>query len=463
MSRLMESSDDSSDNNFSENDENNILNAGMNEVSKLSKTTNVRKIKTDNCRAESVFKNKNKTAEADVTNESKEEENNKIYSHEILNKDHLSYLVANLRGYNSKKPVFDAILNSSQFKLLGLTETHQYDDRKPEHKDYDFFHKNREKVGSKGGIAIGYLKEFGSSIVKVFEGSEGNELLMVQVNGYEKPIIFGVYYGAQENTAGEAKIRRDLIEMFSEIYKYDQLDYEVIMVGDMNLHIGNRLLPGNDDKVSKGGEFFMSMLEDSNFDLVNRLGEGDPRTHLDVSSGTSRTLDLVITNRIKKQTRFEVDHEKRVTAYTIRTRGGEVVRNYCDHLALIGEMEVEAVQKKKRGVKVIQFNTSKPGGKERFRELTDASVPELMEIIKSSENMNVMMWRIDQLLDRIKREAFGIRTVTKKRQERVHDEGLMLLRTETLAKQVGEMNRIRIEFNVSTGYIFLIISQPRPR
>ena len=86
---------------------------------------------------------------------------------------------------------------------------------------------------------------------------------------------------------------------------------------------------------SSGGRTFLAMLEESNYELVNTIGVGNPRTHFDVSSGTSRTLDLVLTNRLHKHTRFEVDHDLRVTPYTLRVVGGEVRRNYCDHRALI--------------------------------------------------------------------------------------------------------------------------------
>ena len=94
----------------------------------------------------------------------------------------------------------------------------------------------------RGGVlqqAVGYRKELSGSVVKISEGTEGNEFLFVKVNCYEKPVIFGVYYGAQEGSSGDAKIRRDLNELFAEMYKFDRLGYEVTLVGDFNVHIGS--------------------------------------------------------------------------------------------------------------------------------------------------------------------------------------------------------------------------------
>lgn len=388
----------------------------------------VRGINSDNCR--------------NGVNDDCEEKNNSRTtdksSHCNINKNDLSYWSSNLRGYTSKKYVVNTILDSSEFVVVGVTETHQYLDKKPEHENYTFFHKNREKVNSKGGIALGFRKDVASRVVKISEGTEGNELLFVKMNCYEVPLVVGVYYGAQE-VSGEQKIRRDLNELFSELYKFDKLGYEVLLMGDFNIHIGSGLLPGNDPAVSKGGKVFLGLLEESNYSLVNTLGEGNPRTHYDVSSGTSRTLDFVLTNRLEKQTRFEIDHELRVTPYTIRVRGGETARNYCDHRAIVGEMKVKE-GRRPRAETSKQWNTSKHGAKEEFRKETNNSVPELMEIVRTSANANIMMWRVNQLLDKIKMKVFGLRTVTKKKKERDSDERLLLKRTETVARAVNTMD-----------------------
>ena len=51
------------------------------------------------------------------------------------------------------------------------------------------------------------------------------------------------------------------------------------------------------------------------------------------------------------------------------------------------------------------------------RKKTNEMVPELLEFIRTSENANIMMWRVDQLLEKIKMEVFRLRTVTKKKRD----------------------------------------------
>ena len=353
----------------------------------------------------------------------------------------LKYIVINLRGYSSKKMSFNNILDSGDYDFVILTETHLYGESKPKHKDYNFIVKNRPRVNGKGGVAIGYKKELSDSVVKIFEGTDGNEFLLVQVNGYSETIVLGVYYGAQEQTAAPGKINRDLGEVVSEIYKNDQLGRKVFVAGDFNIHIGEIVLPGNDPSVTKGGKVFLEMCEEMGLELVNKKWKGNPRTHFDVSSGTSRTLDLVVTNCIDDHENFVIDHERKVTPYTMKVSGQNVIENHCDHVAMTGELKVE---RKKKLEKIKKWNTAKPGGKKEFRRLTDEAADELYKIIKENPNVNVMMKKIKQLIDRLKRAAFGLRTVTKKKQEREDNEKLMLKRTDALSKEVETMNTDRL-------------------
>ena len=88
-----------------------------------------------------------------------------------------------------------------------------------------------------------------------------------------------------------------------------------------------------------------------------------------------------------------------------------------DHRAIIGEVKVKKGTRKRSNVRVKSWNTSKPGAKEAFRKKTNEMVPELLEFIRTSENANIMMWRVDQLLEKIKMEVFRLRTVTKKKRD----------------------------------------------
>ena len=325
-----------------------------------------------------------------------------------VKKTNLSYLVCNMRGYSSKKLSFNAILDSNNLNVVMMTETHLYGGKKPTHPNYTFVGRSRQKVNSKGGVAIGYLKEMGKHMVKVREGTGKNEFILLKYTGVTPNIIYGVYYGNQENTTPEGEIKNNLAELFSALNEYKQQGLNIIVGGDFNVHIGDAI-EGNDPKVSKGGKILLDLCEDFGLDLANRMEKGLNHTHYDVSSSSSRILDLVITDLVESHKSFKVDNDRMYTPYTLRFRrdkeGVPAWQNvYTDHLSLVGEIQVDSVAERKSKLK--QWRMNKPGGKDKFRELTDQRAEEAYQIIINSPDSDTMYKRLADLIDEIKMEAF---------------------------------------------------------
>ena len=139
---------------------------------------------------------------------------------------------------------------------------------------------------------------------------------MVKLTCFKPEVIFGVYYGNQEGTTPPEVIRKNISETMTAMERYKEQGLDIIMGGDMNLHVGNAVRD-NDPKVSKGGEFLLDLCSELGFYIANNLAEGPTHTHYDETSKTSRVLDLVITNRLSMIKQLVVDNEKLVTPYRL--------------------------------------------------------------------------------------------------------------------------------------------------
>ena len=401
----------------------------------VSHSTNVDQIYNVNCRMSGQDSGKAGVSECESELEPEEEEE---FSHRKINPNNFSYMSCNVRGYASKRLVFNNIIKSSEFDVVFVTETHQYDGKGPEVPGYIFTNRCREKAMSKGGVSIGIRKELEPFAIKVFEGTGTNECLMIQLTCFEPNIVVCVMYGNQEATAPKGVIQDNLVETFSKIHEFQQKGFDVIVSGDLNLHIGDAVR-GNDPAVSKGGKFLIDLLKQLGLEILNNKAEGDPFTHYDVSSGNKRVLDLIISNAGDKHEKVEIDNEKLITPYRIRVSQGVETRLYTDHLSLQGEMDVRRVAGPK---KMKVWRISKPGGREEYLRLTDEASEELTKIILETEDTDVMLARINELIQQVKMKAFGIRTLTHKRMERETDQRLSTKRVKELSEAKDRMDGI---------------------
>ena len=371
------------------------------------------------------------------------------------NKNNISYALINVRGFTSKKCSINNILTSSDVDFLLLTETHLYQGKKPKVNNYNFFARSRDKINSKGGIAIGFKKELTEHVVKVAEGSGNNEYIIIKITNRKPALVVAVYYGIQENTAQKGNVESNLLELFAMLDKYREQGCDVIVAGDFNVHVGETI-SGNDGKVSKGGKILNELVEDAGLQYANNIGKGDKRSHVDVSSKTSRALDLIITNIVDKHVRCDVDNDYEMTPYTLRYRKGQSVRNYTDHKAILGEIKGESrrqrrnreQKRKDMKTKQVGWRYNAPGGKERFERETNNRAMEAWEIVDNNDDMDIMYEKIENILTEIKTEVLGKQTTTARRRERERDEDLIVKRIKDVEEAMDGMKKKRINEQV---------------
>ena len=363
--------------------------------------------------------------------------------HSKIDKKNLSYLVCNIRGYSSKKATMHDILSASEIDIVLMSETHLYNGKKPSHPNYKFIGRSRDKVNSKGGVAIGFKNELKDQMVKVREGQGKNEFILVKCTAVEPPIIFGVVYGLQENTTPENEIRDNLAELFAAIDEYKEQGCKILIGGDLNVHVGEHI-PGNDNKTSKGGKLLVELCQDFGVEIINKYINGNKMTHFDASGGTARVLDYVISDLIEEHVNIEIDHELNMTPYVPRLKrdkNGERkwMNNYTDHRSIIGEVSV-TLRPDKVKQKIKQWRMNRPGGKDKYRELTDMNAERALSIILENECTEKMFNELQKLINEIKDKAYGIRTTTKKRAERQTDQNILLKRSLDIKDAIEKMD-----------------------
>ena len=357
------------------------------------------------------------------------EVDNSVYSHSKLSDDNLAYWFANVRGEASKHPVICNILVSSSIDVFGFTETHHADNKIPKYNDFVVTGRSRGSR-AKGGVCIGIRKELAEHAVKVFEGSGSNECLMVKLTCFTPNVIVGVFYGNQEGNTDTETIKENLRETFEALDRFSEEGMKIVMGGDMNVHVGNRIV-GNDEKVSKGGEYLIDLCDGMGFEFVNNKAKGPSHTHFDLTSKTSRVLDLVITNVIDDHVAVKVDNEKMMTPYRVVMKNGSIERKYTDHLAITGECLVETV-KMKRKPKMKVFNYNEPGAREKFQRETNERAEVAIGAVINEPDCDKVLDVIAGLLFDAKRASFKVRSISKKRLKREDDKNLAVKRAKAI-------------------------------
>ena len=82
---------------------------------------------------------------------------------------------------------------------------------------------------------------------------------------------------------------------------------------------------------------------------------------------------------------------------------------------------------------------NRPGGKDKYRELTDRYADEAYKIIQDNNDTEEIFEQIQELINNIKTEAYGLRTITRKKAERGSDENLLLKRSTIIKEAIDKM------------------------
>ena len=129
-----------------------------------------------------------------------------------------------------------------------------------------------------------------------------------KIETFQPPLVVFAVYGQQENQYTAEHINNNTAEWLNKALSYADRGYDVVVSGDLNLKIGagQSGLVNNEPTVSKGGQFLLEALEETDLEIANKLHKRGPgRTHVDATAGSSRTLDITMTNSLDKIENYE--------------------------------------------------------------------------------------------------------------------------------------------------------------
>ena len=185
--------------------------------------------------------------------------------------------------------------------LITLNETALKLKQKPRVKNYTSFKRNRtDKL--MGGVATLVKFEDKDNFVKLSEGCLDDEYLITRHTNFMQPLNIINIYGEQECRVTKAEAEEKWMRLLNEINSIQKRKEHLLIIGDMNKHIGNDELgvAGNHPKISSGGELIRGFLSSENFVCLNnsKLVTGGPFTRYDPSNPSKREkmscLDLVL-------------------------------------------------------------------------------------------------------------------------------------------------------------------------
>jgi len=321
----------------------------------------------------------------------------------------------NICGFNSKRLSFESILKSFQPSdvpnVILLSETHLQSNAKVNLPGYMCFTRNRVDK-AKGGLASCIKSDDSDSCLKRSEGKSNNEYIITRHNQFKTPINVINIYGQQENRNPAESIKDHWDEITEEVTKIEKNDDHVLIIGDLNRHIGD-IVAGNNSKVTGGGKLLRHFLNTEDYVLLNasNKAKGGPFTRIDPSDPEDdekkSCLDIAIVSEglVQYFEELVIDRERTFTpAHSLNKNK----LTYSDHYAM--KIKFNKIPLKedpvKRKPKVVLWNTNKKDGWKRYKELTEKS-EKLDNIVKEMCSSDTAMNKIDRAWNKIKFQSFG--------------------------------------------------------
>ena len=198
----------------------------------------------------------------------------------------------------------------------------------------------------------------------------------------------------------------------------------VCLGGDLNklVGVGQWGVPGNHPDISLGGRLLRDLLATGNWALVNGLEQGTvtggPFTRKDPATGKMSCLDLFVVSRelLPFVKSLEIDADRKFTVTRAVRAGSRYKAVPSDHFTCILTLTDLPRVQERRGDKQVVWNLRKEGGWEKY-EILSNKYSELLEkvILNEVTNIEEKMVKFDNILDKIKYQAFGKVTISQKK------------------------------------------------
>ena len=337
----------------------------------------------------------------------------------VFNSETWTIYQSNIRGYVSKCVSFENIISNISPSLIVLNETQFRNQKKMKIPGFNSFTRNRQGK-CMGGISTSVANKDSKHTLKVAEGANEDEFLITRHSQFVAPINCVNIYGEQEGRCSKDDIENRWNRILNEIIKIEAKDEFVLLLGDLNKHVGD-CIEGNHDKVTFGGQLIRNMLSTEKYILINgsKKAVGGPFTRYDPSDPACNEkkscLDLFIISKelMKYVDNLTIDSNLIITASRPVSRNKLVYPDHYSSLLVFKNIPLKTSQSC-TGPKFTLWNTNKEGGWKKYKTLSEdnSKFKEVAEDMNA--NPDELMTKISKELNRIKYISFGKVKIRKK-------------------------------------------------
>ena len=281
--------------------------------------------------------------------------------------------------------------------------------------------RNRNSKG--GGILIAKRDEAKINMIAV-KIHETYEQVWVKINNS----IFAVVYAPIESRTEPAEIEEWYYELEKDYSIWQE--EQVIIVGDLNSHIGNDHLgiQGNHKNISKSGEILRSLVERRNLTIMNNTNICSGKWTREDPSGSKSIIDMILTNNQASPNiqKIQIDEEHNYKLSRVKRSKSNKTVIKSDHNTILIEINKNSEQIPNQKSKI--WNIKSTEAWEKYKR--DTENIEMKEKWKNDENINLkyskwsrqikslMYKHIDRLtLKNNNIRSTKVKTINKRRKE----------------------------------------------
>ena len=331
----------------------------------------------------------------------------------------IKIIQTNMDGYTTKQESLREIAKDESPDIITINDTALKGKMKVKVPDFFSYSKNREK--NKGGVATVIAEHLKPNTVKVGEGKEGDEYIIIRFDVTNPAINVINIYGQQESKTENDEIEKSWLRLLEDIKDIEDRNEAVLIIGDMNKAVGNDEwgVRGNKENISNGGQLIRNLLKTEMYILINNLDivQGGPWTWIDRQDSTRKScLDLMIisVSLVPFISKVIVDIDRKFTPRRVISNKKSSRSIFTDHFSL--KLELTGIPRRRKDEKVEStWNKGRPGGWEEYERLTDEAAEKMLEIIEdTTKDIDTVEKEIDKIETKVKFKAFG-KTKKKKK------------------------------------------------
>ena len=263
-----------------------------------------------------------------------------------------------IRGLKSKENNFKIIIEEKKPTIFCLVESWLDKKEKMKVEGYKIYRNDRNDLG--GGIMVGVQKEMEHITQELTRETGQVETMWISISNNRENIKLGVVYIPKENIKKE-EIKKVYKHIEEEIEEGKRNDFKVMIIGDFNAKVGNKIIPGNTEEITTGGKLLTELVEKEMMIIMNGTGicKG---LWTRQQAGKKSIIDYVITESdsegVVKQ--IEIDEKREWTPNRIKKKkNGKTRQVYTDHNAMLNTYNARLDRTKKEAARKTRADLHK--------------------------------------------------------------------------------------------------------